>query len=283
MNRLSHSFQLLLFSLILLLPMVAHCQIVSSHGVFDPDSVRQDWSNQPYFSLYKDNYFVIGPPLFYGKPNAHNTDVKFQISVQQRLTNATLPGGTYLYLFYSQKCFWNVLEESLPMTDLNFNPGIGICKPLFVKNRYIGKLSMMIEHESNGKDSIASRSWNKISFAGNIMLTPNINIAAKFWIPIIDGENNRDILKYCGICQASAQYVSDNRRFSAGLTLVKREGWDLSYNTIVELAYRFTPKENQCIFLQYYNGYGEGLLDYKVFKSQIRIGIVIRPKLFSDF
>ena len=157
MNRLSHSFQLLLFSLILLLPMVVHGQIVSSHGVFDPDSVRQDWSNQPYFSLYKDNYFVIGPPLFYGKPNRHNTDVKFQISVQQRLTNATLPGGTYLYLFYSQKCFWNVLEESLPMTDLNFNPGIGICKPLFVKNRYIGKLSMMIENESNGKDSIASR------------------------------------------------------------------------------------------------------------------------------
>ena len=77
--------------------------------------------------------------------------------------------------------------------------------------------------------------------------------------------------------------MSDNRRFSAGLTLVKREGWDLSYNTIVELAYRFSRKENQCIFLQYYNGYGEGLLDYKVFKSQIRIGIVIRPKLFSDF
>ena len=112
-------------------------------GALDTDSIKRDFSNQPYFGLYKDNYFIFGPSV--GPPaTKQNTNIKFQISIAQRLTRATLPWGTYLYLFYSQKCFWNVLENSMPMTDLNFNPGIGLTKPLFVKNRYIGKVLSLI-------------------------------------------------------------------------------------------------------------------------------------------
>ena len=261
----------------------AAAQIISSHETkFDPDSIRRDFRNQPYFGLYKDNYFIFGPPIG-PKANKHNTNIKFQISIAQRLTNATLHGGTFLYLFYSQKCFWNVLENSMTMTDLNFNPGIGLTKPLFVKNRYVGKVSLIVEHESNGRDSIWSRSWNKVSLAANIIIDPNLSVAGKVWIPIVDGENNKDILKYCGIYQVSVQAMTDNRKFSGALTLVKRQGWNLNYNTILELAYRFSKKSNQYLFLQYYNGYGEGLLDYKQWKSQLRVGIVIKPQLFSDF
>ena len=261
----------------------AHGQIVStSQGRFNPDSIRRDFRDQPYFGLYKDNYFIFGPSIG-PKTTRQNTNVKFQISIATRLTNATLPFGTYLYLFYSQKCFWNVLEESLPMTDLNFNPGLGLTKPIFVKNRYVGKASLIIEHESNGRDSIWSRSWNKISLAANIIIDPNLSVAGKVWIPIIDSDNNRDILKYCGIYQVSVQAMSNNRKFTGAITLVKRQGWNLNYNTIVELGYRFTSKMNYFLFLQYYNGYGEGLLDYKQFKSQLRLGILIKPNLFSDF
>lgn len=267
----------------LMAPPRAAAQILSAEdGRFDPDSIRRDFRNQPYFGLYKDNYFIFGPSIG-RKPTKENTNIKFQISIAQRLTNATLPWGTYLYLFYSQKCFWNVLENSMPMTDLNFNPGIGLTKPLFVKNRYVGKLSLILEHESNGRDSIWSRSWNKVSLASNIIIDPNLMVAGKIWIPIIDGQNNKDILDYCGIYQMSVQAMTDNRKFTGSLTLVKRRGWNLNYNTILELAYRFSRKSNQYFFLQYYNGYGEGLLDYKQFHSQLRVGIVIKPQLFSDF
>ncbi len=279
--------RLLRFLLITLLAaaaaMPAAAQIISSNETrFDPDSIRRDFKGQPYFGLYKDNYFIFGPAIG-PKITKHNTNIKFQISIAQRLTNATLPWGTYLYLFYSQKCFWNVLENSMPMTDLNFNPGIGITKPLFVKNRYVGKLSLILEHESNGRDSIWSRSWNKVSLAANIIIDPNLSVAGKIWIPIIDGVNNKDILNYCGIYQVSVQAMSDNRKFSGAITLVKRKGWNFNYNTIVELAYRLSRKANQYFFLQYYNGYGEGLLAYKEFHSQLRLGIVIKPQLFSDF
>lgn len=178
----------------------ADAQIISpsKEDVLNVDSVKQAFEDAPYFSLYKDNYFIFGPSIG-PRPTRTNTNVKFQISVAQRLTRSTLPGGSYLYLFYTQKCFWNVLEKSFPMTDLNFNPGIGITRPIFVKNRFIGKITLVLEHESNGRDSIQSRSWNKISLAANMLIDPKIMIYGKFWIPFIDGQNNRDLLDYVGI------------------------------------------------------------------------------------
>lgn len=247
------------------------------------DSLKRAFADQHYyFGLYKDNYFIFGPPIGY-KPDKTNTNIKFQISIAQKLTKSTLPWGTYLYLYYTQKVFWNVLENSMPMTDLNFNPGIGLAKPIFIKDRFIGKVSLTLEHESNGRDSIWSRSWNKVTLGGSVMIDPNLTIYGKFWIPIIDGEHNRDILKYCGIYQVGWSYRSPNRKFSCSLSLVKRLGNVFNFNTTFEVAYRWSRKSNQYLFAQYYNGYGEGLLDYKKFHSQLRIGIVIKPTLFSEF
>lgn len=258
-------------------------QIMSVSGeTINTDSLRRDFDRQPYFGLYKDNYFTFGMPIGQ-KPTRENSNVKFQVSISQRLTRSTLPWNTYLFLFYTQKVFWNVLENSMPMTDLNFNPGVGLVKPLFAKNRFIGKLMLLLEHESNGRDGIQSRSWNKITLGANIMIDPTFIVHGKFWIPIVDGQNNKDILDYCGIYQVGTSFFSPNRRFGASVTLVKRRGWSLNYNTIVEFNYRLFKRDNQYLFLQYYNGYGEGLLDYKQFHSMLRVGIVIKPRIFSDY
>ncbi len=269
---------------ILLAASPARAQIVDNDSttMVDADSVRRAFDSGPYFGLYKDNYFIFGTAVG-PKPTKENTNVKFQISVSQRLTKSTLPLGTYLYLFYSQKVFWNVLENSMPMTDLNFNPGIGLAKPLFVKNRFIGKAMLMIEHESNGRDGVESRSWNKISLAGSIMIDPCITVHGKAWIPIVDGQHNKDILDYSGIYQVGTSYMTLNQRFGASVLLTKRKGWRLSYNTTIELYYRLFKRDNQFLFLQYYNGYGEGLLEYNKYHSELRVGICIKPRLFSEY
>ena len=246
------------------------------------DSIRKELDDRPYFSLYKDTYFVGGTVLG-GTPTKHNSDVKFQISFQQRLTKSVLPFHSYLYLFYSQKAMWNVFERSLPFHDLNFNPGVGVSRHIIMKNRLIGKLTVMLEHESNGRDGIQSRSWNKVSMAGEAYISPYLMAHAKFWIPIVDGEYNRDILKYSGISQAGFQAVSMDNKWVLDMTLVKRKGWNLNFNTMVQLGYRINHNSNQFIMLQYYNGYGECLLDYNQFHSRLRVGLLIRPKFFSDF
>ena len=271
-------------TILLICSVGAEAQIVATkpEQVLDIDSVKRAYDERPYFGLYKDNYFIFGPSVG-PKATRSNTNVKFQISISQRITNRVLPGGTFLTLFYTQKCFWNVLEKSFPMTDLNFNPGIGLVKPLFSKDRYIGKVSLIIEHESNGRDSIQSRSWNRISLAASIFVDPNIMVFGKIWAPWVDGENNRDLLDYYGLWQSGVTYLTANRRFQGTIMLTKRRGWNLNYNTVVELSFRLIKRDNQYLFIQYYNGYGEGLLDYNKFRSQLRVGFVIKPRFFSDY
>ena len=238
--------------LLIILPCVSgFTQIRNDVPRYNPDSVREELDKRPYFSLYKDNYFIGGTTIG-SKPTNKNSDVKFQLSISQRLTKSKLPFDTYLFITYTQKAFWNVFQESLPMYDLNFNPGIGLSHLVIHRNRLIGQVSLLIEHESNGKDSIWSRSWN-------------------------------NILKYCGIFQLAGSYISDNRRFGATVILTKRSGWNFNFNTVIELNARLFPNENQYFFIQYYNGYGEGLLDYNKFHSRLRVGFVIKPQNFSNY
>lgn len=246
------------------------------------DSLKKELDYGPYYGLYKDNYFTVGTQPF-AKPTATNSDVKFQLSFMFRLTEATLPWKSYLFLMYTQKTFWNVFQESLPMRDINFNPGIGWAKPFFSKDRYMGKLTLLIEHESNGRDGDASRSWNKISLCGSTIIDEWLMVHAKFWIPLIDGGNNKDILRYCGIYQGGLMVTTPNKEWSWGLTWVKRQGWNLNFNTIWEVSWRVSDKMNLNLYAQYYNGYGENLIDYKQFHSRLRVGIVFKPKFFSEF
>ncbi|MDE6175495.1 MAG: phospholipase A, partial [Duncaniella sp.] len=93
-------------------PLRTSAQIVNiNDDEIDTDSVRRAFDDGPYFGLYKDNYFIFGCPVGQ-RVTRENSNIKFQISIAQRLTRSTLPWGTYLFLFYSQKCFWNVLENS---------------------------------------------------------------------------------------------------------------------------------------------------------------------------
>ncbi|MBD5190541.1 MAG: phospholipase A [Bacteroidales bacterium] len=276
--------RIILLFILLLFSLSAPAQLIRVENQEEfVDSIKNELDYGPYFGLYKDNYFTIGTSIGHQRPSRTNSDVKFQISIAQRLTKATLPWHTYIYLFFSQKVMWNVFEPSMPMRDLNFNPGIGWSKPFFIKNRYVGKLTLILEHESNGRDSIQSRSWNKISLSGSVLVSDFLMVHSKFWIPIVDSGNNRDILKYSGIWQSGFEVSLKDRKFILGATFVKRRGWNLNFNTILEFSWRIYKKSNQYLFFQYYNGYGENLLDYNQFHSRLRAGIVIKPKFFSEF
>lgn len=248
---------------------------------YNADSVRAVLDNAPYFTLFKDNYFIGGTTIGH-KPTALNSDVKFQLSIAQRLTKSKLPFDTYLFLQFTEKTIWNVFQKSLPMRDLNFNPGVGLGHLIIYHNKFIGKGYLMLEHESNGRDSTASRSWNRVTFAAAIVLNKNWEAQFKTWVPFMVSKYNKNILKYNGIFQVAGNFRTDNKRFNCGVVLTKRKS-RFSFNTQVELSYKFNNNENQYFFLQYYNGYGENLLDYNKFKSMIRIGFVIKPQDFSIY
>lgn len=274
---------LLIIVTLLFTPATAAAQLLGTANQVElTDSIKKEFDYGPFFGLYKDNYFTVGTTIG-KKPTATNSDVKFQISLSIRLSNAVLPWHTYLYLFYTQLTMWNVFEKSLPMRDMNFNPGIGWTKPFFSKGRYIGKMTLILEHESNGRDGLESRSWNRVSLAGSAIVTDWLMVHAKYWIPIIDSDNNRDLLNYAGLFRWGFNLTSRNKRWQGGLTFTKRKGNVFDWNTIAEVSWKVSEKSNVNLFAQYYNGYGENLLDYNQFHSRLRVGLVFKPLLFSDY
>ena len=246
------------------------------------DSIVEDFDNRPAFGIYKDTYFVGGTALNH-EPTEYNSNVKFQISFRHRLTKSILPFHSHLFLAYSQKAIWNVFEESLPFHDLNFNPGIGVQNLIVHNGKLVGNATIMLEHESNGRDGEASRSWNKVTFGYAALIDPRLEVYGKTWYAIIDGQQNKDILKYSGIFQTGAQFISVDQRWVADVSFVKRKGWNLNFNTILNVGFRLSKRRNQYLMLHFYDGYGENMLDYNKYHCNLRLGLLIRPTFFSDF
>ncbi|MDR1632401.1 MAG: phospholipase A, partial [Dysgonamonadaceae bacterium] len=125
----------------------------------DFDNILGLIDRQPSFGMYKDNYVITGVPVN-REITKYAADIKFQVSVRQRLTKTVLPYNTFLMLTYTQKSFWDVYVKSSPFRDSNYNPGLILVRPVIHRNHLYGITTFAFEHESNGKDSLDSRGWN---------------------------------------------------------------------------------------------------------------------------
>ena len=247
------------------------------------DSLMQALGNIPAFTIYKDNYIVTGTSFSGGRVTKYNSDAKFQISLRHRLYRNLLPYRIYVFLTYTQKSFWDIYRKSAPFAETNYNPTIGFGRN-FIRNRRIAGIGMVqFEHESNGRDSIKSRSWNRFTFTGIYIPDQNFSFQAKAWIALMVAKENKHLTRYAGIGHLAATYASDNGRMSASVLMVKRGGWNLNANWQLGVAWRLFKEDNQYLYFQYYSGYGESLIDYNRFHRYFRVGFVIKPASVSIF
>lgn len=239
------------------------------------DSVTRILKSQPSFTIYKDNYIITGTTLD-EKPTRQNSDIKMQISFKQRLTNSSLPFKSYLYLTFTQKSFWRIYEQSSPFQENIFNPGLGIGKFIFKKGKQIGVASIQIEHESNGRDSTFSRSWNYLSIGYMSILSPQLTMIAKAWIPFSLDDNN-NITEYVGYGELTFNWEILKNKLQVNAVI--RKGAQFNFKGSIQTGIYYNPikHSNQYIYLQFYDGYGENLLDYDQLTNKVRLGICIRP------
>jgi len=235
------------------------------------------FNRQPSFGMYRDNYIITGIPI--GKEiNRFTTDVKFQISIQQRLTKSVLPLKSFLMLTYTQKSFWDLYADSAPFTDNNYNPGLTLVKPIISKEKLRGMALFALEHESNGKDSTDSRSTNYFVLTGIYFFNESISVQGKLWAGWLGNENKDLYSKYRGYGLFVLNYRSIKDKFWISAVINPR-GKIGNFNTQLELNFKLHPKENQYFFIQWYNGYGESMIKYKQYTSMLRIGICMKPPL----
>ncbi len=274
MHILIHRKYGLKLLLLLILSFTGHTHTLAQDKI-KRDSITRILKSQPSFSVYKDNYLITGTTLD-EKPSNTNSDIKMQISVKQRMSNSVMPFKSYLYLTYTQKSFWKVYQHSSPFAETIFNPGIGLGKFIFKDGQQIGVGTLQLEHESNGTDSIFSRSWNSVSVSYLALISEKISLIGKCWIPF-SLYDNKDLIDYIGYGELTLDWEIVKNKFEIS-TLI-RKGAQLDWKGSIQTNIYYNPlkNSNQYLYLQLFNGYAENLINYNKLTNMIRIGICIRP------
>jgi phospholipase A1 len=241
------------------------------------EAVRDTISQLPSFTAHKDNYFITGIPTN-TDINSSTANAKYQVSFKQMISRESLPWDTYLFFTYSQKAFWDVFKESYPFKEINFNPTLAIGKAFFDKNdRLKGIGSVAFEHESNGRDSIFSRSWNRFSVDYNMAVSPKTLLSIKAWIPFSYNEGNPELIDYVGLGEVTAVHNFIPNKLSLEMKLRKGLQWNIKGMLRTRLYYQpFKNKSNQYFMLEWFVGHAESLIDYEDYTSMLRFGYVIK-------
>jgi phospholipase A1 len=263
------------FTTLLIIALYTPIQFAKGQVGIRKDSITSILKSMPSFSIYKENYFITGIPMD-APTTIHNSDIKMQISFKQRLTNAVLPFKSYLFLTYTQKSFWKIYEKSSPFDETIFNPGIGLGKFVFKGNRQIGIMGFQFEHESNGKDSIFSRSWNCASFSYMAYLNSKVTLIGKAWIPFTLSDNP-DLMHYIGYGELTINWQIIKNKLLINAIIRKGNQWDLRGSIQTGIYYNPLKNANQYFYLQFFDGYAENLIRYSTLTNMLRIGICIRP------
>lgn len=238
--------------------------------------VKEYFKTSPSFSIYKDNYFIGGIPLNTAI-DKNTADVKYQVSVRQVVTPSPLPLNTHLVASYTQKSFWNIWANSSPFEEINFNPAIGLYKAVFSKkDEVIGMMSLVVEHQSNGRDSIFSRSWNTINYSYIARIGENTLLRSEVWFPMGYKSDNPRLLDYVGLFNLKLMHDFIPNKLSAEVRF--RKGLKFNGNGSLRTRIYYNPfgKTQQYLMLEWYMGHAENLLDYMEFRNRVRLGFVIK-------
>ncbi|SEN56064.1 phospholipase A1 [bacterium A37T11] len=245
-------------------------------------SANDELDSLPAFTMHKDNYFITGTTLK-DKPSRNNSDIKYQISFKQRLRVRPLPGNLIPFLLYTQKAFWDIFKNSKPFDEINFNPGFALVRPFYFKGYRQSYLTLSFEHESNGRDSIYSRSWNYIALSIRTRLNKKWILSMRGWIPFSYQDDNPDLLRYIGYGEFSATYKLKPNRWSIDMVARKGSRWDWKGSIQTQLNFRPFKSENEYIMLQWFHGFEESLIDYHDRVSMLRLGFVLKANQLNVF
>ncbi|MDW5288548.1 phospholipase A [Formosa sp. PL04] len=240
------------------------------------EEVNTYYKEDPTFTIHKDNYIITGVPTN-TTINSETADIKYQISFKQLVSRKALPWDTHLYLTYTQKAFWNIYEFSSPFEDLNFNPSVGLSKVVYDKeDRVKGLASLMLNHNSNGRDSIYSRSWNSLNVKYSTAVSPKSLLSIEVWAPFLYEEANPGLLDYIGLGEITFSHDIKPDKLSYEIAIKKGLQWNWNGSVRSRLYYNPFKSKNQYFMLEWFVGYAESLLDYNMFTSMVRVGFVIK-------
>lgn len=250
------------------------------------------------FSLSQHRRNYILPITYISNPNTQtavnpdeesidNIEAKYQVSVKLPLYIEE-DNTSGLYVGFTTKSYWQVYNGDLskPFRATDYEPEIYYLwqDELSVLGFKFNELQFGFNHQSNGGSNEFSRSWNRV-FASVLFSDNSSFYYFKAWYRVPEneksspdsprGDDNPDITDYLGNIELG--YGTKWRDFTiAGLL---RNNLKKSENKgSIELNITYPLGEHYDILLQYFNGYGDSLIDYN--RNQERVGLGVQLRFF---
>ena len=233
---------------------------------------------------YKPNYLLVG---YNSNPNTgpfeeafpdqvidfQSAEVKFQISFMFPVVQNIFRDNGDLYFAFTSRSFWQLFNEefSAPFRESNYEPEFWFrfdtdWKILGLTNRL---LTFGYNHQSNGRNKPLSRSWNRL-FASFVLERGNFAMGIKPWVIIGDLDDNPDIDDYLGNYELRFFYKLKRHTFSLMTRNQLQSGFEKG---AYQFDWSFPLYRRLRLYTQYFNGYGESLIDYDYFNNTLGVGL----------
>jgi phospholipase A1 len=250
---------------------------------------------------YRLNYILFGTYNFHpdkqlwestnGGMELQDYEAKFQLSLKLRIWKDILGDwerhlGMHidLWLAYTQLSFWQIYNASIsrPFRETNYEPELilngRMDKDLFYdwKLRFI---QIALNHQSNGQSEPLSRSWNRLMFNFGFE-RENFDVVLKTWyrFPESTTDDNPDIESYLGYGELSAGYRRNLSGIDWRFSLMFRNNlrFDNENRSALQLGVEANLFGPLNLYVQYFTGYGESLINYNSYANSIGAGVSVK-------
>lgn len=173
--------------------------------------------------------------------------------------------------------FWQFFDskDSIPFRETNHEPEIWaqLHTDFDFLNFNLHTVSLGVNHQSNGQSGILSRGWNRVFLQAQLQKNQS-SLKFKTWSRFDEQDefdNSFDYQKYLGDFELEAAYRSGKSTYA--MTVRNRYQWN-DYGS-VQLEYTYPIFKRFKGYVQYFNGYGDSLIEMQHRSEKIGFGIVL--------
>ncbi|MDF2176753.1 phospholipase A [Aliiglaciecola sp. CAU 1673] len=232
---------------------------------------------------YQSNPNQIGSDGF-TQDNIDHLESRFQISVKMPIylpeSGSEVEG---LFFGFTALSHWQVYNDEIskPFRETNYEPELFYTFQTKIKLLgYRFNLAQIgLNHQSNGQNQLRSRSWNRL--IGTLLFSDEESLYyLRAWYRFKEdakedeldpmGDDNPDITHYLGHFEFG--YGTRLGNFNL-MTLIRNNLKTSDNKGSIGLHLSYPLSDRYELLLQYFNGYGDSLIDYNRHQQRISLGV----------